>query len=768
MIDTFLYIWQGRHLVAILRHIYMELVIVESPTKAKTIGRFLGKGYTVLASFGHIRDLPKSKLGVDVEHEFEPTYVVSADHKDKVKAIKAAAKKAKMILLATDEDREGEAISWHLANVLELDPSKIRRITFHEITDEAIKHALENPRQLDMHLIDAQQARRILDRLVGYELSPFLWRKVRRGLSAGRVQSVAVRMIVDREREVLAFVPVEYWSVEGTFYAAKKSETFEAKLNALDGKTLDKMALKTGDEANAILKELEGKPFTVTSLDSKEKKTTPPAPFTTSTLQQDANRRLGFSAKQTMALAQRLYEGMELGDKGPTGLITYMRTDSQSLSDKFLGDAAAFIEKEFGKEYTVSEPRKYKTKAKGAQEAHEAIRPTDPSRTPESIADHLEPQELKLYRLIWQRAVATQMKEATIRGTSADLTAGRATFRATGQTVVFEGYLKLYPDQDKDKFLPVLTEGQKVTAEAIEPKQHFTEPPPRYTDASLVKAMEEAGIGRPSTYAPTIGTIIEREYVERDDKKRLLPTQIGMEVTDLLVKHFPDIVDLEFTSRLENSLDKIADGEMEWRPLMQAFYGPFSANLKIQEAAVEAEEQAAAVGVMCPTCGKQMIVKRGRFGKFMACTDYPECKTTKPMPGEKPRAEPEPTDIVCDKCGAMMVKRIGRFGAFLACSTYPKCKNIKSIEIPVIGTNGEAVKCPQCKEGTIIERHSKKGKAFYSCNRYPECQQAYWDKPNGEPCPKCHYPTLVTRGKHVIACPNEGCGYKTKKEDDDE
>lgn len=746
----------------------MDLVIVESPTKAKTISRFLGKGYTVLASFGHIRDLPKSKLGVDVEGNFEPTYVVPPDHKDKVKTIKTAAKKAKHILLATDEDREGEAIAWHLANILDVDVEKVQRITFHEITEQAIKAAIAHPRTLDLRLIDAQQARRILDRLVGYELSPFLWRKVRRGLSAGRVQSVAVRMIVERERAIQAFVPVEYWSVEGEFAAPESTETFEAKLHALDGKSLDKMALTDGAQAQAIVTELEGKKFEVTSVDSKERRTTPPPPFTTSTLQQDSNRRLGYSAKQTMSLAQRLYEGMEIGDQGATGLITYMRTDSVSLSDAFIASAAEYIVSTHGKEYSATEPRKYKTKSKGAQEAHEAIRPTDPARTPESLADFLEPQELKLYRLIWQRAVATQMHEAVIKGTAADLVAGRATFRATGQTVVFDGYLKLYPDQDKDKFLPALTEGEKVTAKTIEAKQHFTEPPPRFTDASLVKALEEDGIGRPSTYAPTISTIIDREYVERDDKKRLLPTLTGTEVADLLAKHFPDIVDYEFTIRMENSLDKIAEGEMEWRPLLQAFYGPFKANLVIQEKAVEAEEQSAAEGVMCATCGKQMIVKRGRFGKFLACTDYPTCKTTKPLPGDKPRAEPEPTDIVCETCGKMMVKRIGRFGPFLSCSDYPKCKTIKNIEIPVLNQQGEQITCPTCKKGILIERHTKKKKIFFSCNKYPECEQAFWDRPTGEPCPTCKYPTLVQKGKNTISCPNDGCDYKIKIEREDD
>ncbi len=744
----------------------MNLVIVESPTKAKTISRFLGKDYTVLASFGHIRDLPKSKIGVDVKHGFEPSYVVASDHKDKVKQIKTAAKKAKKVLLATDEDREGEAIAWHLAHVLDEDPEKVDRITFHEITENAILEALSHPRKLDLRLVNAQQARRILDRLVGYELSPFLWRKVRRGLSAGRVQSVALRLVVDREREIQAFVPVEYWSVEGLFKEPKSGETFEAKLHALDGKTLDKMALRSKDDTDAILKQLEGKPFAITKVETKDRKASPPPPFTTSTLQQEANKRLGFSAKQTMRIAQRLYEGVELGTSGAVGLITYMRTDSVNLSDKFTGEAAAHITKAYGAEYGLGSPRRYKTKSKGAQEAHEAIRPSDPTRTPESMAKHLDASDLKLYRLIWQRAVATQMADAKLENTAADLTAERAMFRATGQRVVFDGYLKLFPDQDKDKFLPKLEEGMDVKPESIEGKQHFTEPPPRYTDASLVKSLEELGIGRPSTYAPTISTIIERDYVERDDRKRLVPTQTGSEVTDLLVKHFPDIVDFDFTSRMENSLDRIADGEMEWQPLLEAFYGPFEINLKKQEKAVEEEAQAEAEGQVCEKCGSPMVVKHGRFGRFLACTRYPECKFTKPMPGEAKRAEPEPTDEICPTCGAPMVKKIGRYGPFLSCSRYPECKTIKNIEKPVLDENGQPITCPKCKKGTIVERKSKKGKIFFSCNRYPECDQAFWDRPTGDPCPQCGYPTLVQKGKSKIACPNDGCGYTRKVETD--
>ncbi len=737
----------------------MDLVIVESPTKAKTISRFLGKDYKVLASFGHVRDLPKSKLGVDVAHGFEPTYTVSVDHKAKVKELKTAAAKADHVLFATDEDREGEAISWHIAQLLGENPEKIKRITFHEITEDAITHALAHPRALDQRLVNAQQARRILDRLVGYELSPFLWRKVARGLSAGRVQSVALRLVVEREREITAFIPQEYWSVDGVF------TTFDGKLHALDGKTLDKMAIKTKDEAEKLVAEVADKLFTVTNVETKERKTSPPPPFTTSTLQQEANRRLGFSAKQTMTLAQKLYEGLEIGSEGAVGLITYMRTDSVSLADKFIGDASAFLRDEYGDAYSLETPRRYKTKAKGAQEAHEAIRPTDPKRMPELLVPFLDAQMLKLYRLIWQRALATQMPDAQLLGTSVDLTSGRAMFRATGQRVVCDGYLKLYPDQDKDKYLPELKQGETITAASIEANQHFTEPQARYSDATLVKALEEIGIGRPSTYAPTISTIIEREYVERDDKKRFAPTTVGMEVTDLLVKQFPEVVDYEFTSRMEQSLDKIAEGEMEWRPLLEAFYGPFHMQLQTKEKELEKEQIELAQGETCGTCGSPMAVKRSRFGKFLACTRYPECKGTKPLPGEKAPAAPEPTDEKCSACGAMMVKKIGRFGPFLSCSRYPECKTIKNIEHLMKDAEGKPVICPKCTEGTIIEKRSKKGKIFFSCNRYPACDQAFWNRPTGEPCPTCGYATLTAKGKSKIVCPNDGCKYTRESEE---
>lgn len=736
----------------------MQLVIVESPTKAKTIARYLGKGYTVLASFGHVRDLPKSKIGVDIEHGFEPTYIIPPKSKPKVKELQNAAKKAKAVLFATDEDREGEAISWHLAHILDIDPKESKRITFHEITKEAIEHAMENPRALDLRLVDAQQARRILDRLVGYELSPLLWRTIRRGLSAGRVQSVALRLIVEREREILAFVPQEYWSIEGLFRSGS-SDPFEAKLHALNGKTIDKLEIGTKTRADEILEQLKNASWSITHVSAKEKASNPPAPFTTSTLQQAANTRLGFTSKQTMTLAQKLYEGIELGNEGQIGLITYMRTDSQNLSDKFLTEAKAHIEQTYGKEYVLDAPRRHKTSSKGAQEAHEAIRPTDVSRTPDLVAPYLEAGLLKLYRLIWQRAVATQMQAARMMSTSVDITGDEATFRATGQHVVFDGYLKIYPDQDKDKLLPELHEGDAITAENIEGKQHFTEPPARFSDASLVKKLEEDGIGRPSTYASTISTLIDRGYVERDERKRLAPTEVAGQVNDLLVKRFPNIVDPEFTARLEASLDKIAEGEMEWQPLLQAFYGPFHLNLEAQGKELDAEAQTEAEGEVCDKCGKPMILKHGRFGKFLACSGYPECKRTRPVKGAPELAAPEPTDEKCDKCDAPMVKKIGRFGPFLSCSRYPECKNIKSIE------KKTGVICPKCKKGEIIEKRTKKGKTFYACNQYPACDQAFWDKPSDEPCPTCGWPLIAKKTK--ISCSNETCEYTRAREEEE-
>jgi DNA topoisomerase-1 len=737
-----------------------KLVIVESPTKAKTISKFLGKDYTVKSSFGHVRDLPKSKLGVDVENGFIPQYTVSKDKTKVVKELKDIAKKSKEILFATDEDREGEAISYHLAEVLDIDPNKAKRITFHEITKRAIEEALKNPRALDLKLFDAQQARRILDRLVGYNLSPFLWRKIAKGLSAGRVQSVAVRLVVEREREIKAFKPEEYWSVEGIFLS--KDQEFQAKLQAIAGKKLDKMSLHNKEQVDEILKKLANTSYTITAVEEKQTKRSPAPPFTTSTLQQEANQLLGFSAKQTMRLAQQLYEGVELGSEGSVGLITYMRTDAVNLSEQFLQEAHEVIEKTYGKKYNLAEPRRYKNKSKNAQEAHEAIRPTEVFRNPEDIKAHLDRSQFRLYNLIWRRAVATQMAEAELKNVSADITsANHYVFRATGQTILFDGWLKLYPEKAKENLLPELIKGKPVTCKELTPEQHFTEPPARYSDATLVKALEEYGIGRPSTYAPTIATIEDRGYVERDDKKKLQPKDIAYLVNDLLVEHFPQIVDFQFTAQMEENLDDIAEGKKDWQPIIATFYHPFKDNLdqKDQELSKKdlTEEKTDEV---CPKCGKPMVIKVGRFGKFFACSGYPECKTTKPLPEEeKNLPKIELSEEICNKCGSQMVIKHGRFGPFLGCSNYPDCKNIKAIEKKV------NVKCPKCTEGDLVEKRSKRRKIFYGCNRYPDCDFALWEKPNGESCPKCKH-LLVFAAKGMIKCSNKECDYKKEQADE--
>ncbi|MEK7518837.1 MAG: type I DNA topoisomerase [Patescibacteria group bacterium] len=643
------------------------LVIVESPTKAKTISRFLGKDFQVEASFGHVRDLPKSKMGVDVEHNFLPEYVVGDDDKETVTKLKKLAKATGKVYFATDEDREGEAISWHLAEVLKIPDQDVQRIVFHEITKEAISHALANPRPLDIKRVDAQQARRILDRLVGYELSPFLWRKVRRGLSAGRVQSVAVRLIVEREREILAFKNQEYWTIEGVFDTGK--ETFEAKLLKLAGSSLDKFAIGNQKTADELLAKLKGAAYHIGDVQLKTTKRSPAPPFTTATLQMDANRRLSLSANRTMRLAQQLYEGVHLGGKGQTGLITYMRTDSLNLSEKFIHDAKAYLEKTFGKDYTLPAGRTFKTSSKGAQEAHEAIRPTEASHSPESIREHLDPDQLKLYELIWNRAMASQMPEAQIDQTSVDVNANveQAIFRATGAIIRFPGFLKVYPDGAKENLLPPLKVGDTVQANEVKGVQHFTEPPPRYSDASIIKVLEEHGIGRPSTYAPTITTVVDRGYVERLDR-RLKPTEVAFLVIDLLVKHFPEIVDYKFTANMEQQFDDIAEGKTKWQPVLKTFYDKFHTNLVAKDAEISKKDLTeTATDEICEKCGKPMIKKFGRFGTFLACTGYPDCKHTINLDkagnhAPIPEAKPMGIDPIS---GLGVFLKTGRFGTYV-------------------------------------------------------------------------------------------------------
>lgn len=596
-----------------------KLVIVESPTKAKTISKFLGKGYKVTSSFGHIRDLPKSKMGVDIEGgTFEPTYTVGKDKAKKAKELQDMAEKAEEIIFATDEDREGEAISWHLAELFDMDPAKVKRIVFHEITKPAIMAALKAPRHIDTKLVDAQQARRVLDRLVGYELSPLLWKKVARGLSAGRVQSVAVRLVVEREREIQAFEPVEYWSLEASLVSKEATDhIITAKLHSKDGKVIKKLDISDKESMDEILADLKDASYVIDKIEQKETKRTPPPPFTTSTLQQTANNTLGYSSKYTMRIAQELYEGIDIGHEH-VGLITYMRTDSLSLSSSFLEATGSFVASEFGDTYTIDKPRVFKTKKKGAQEAHEAVRPTDPARTPASLQNKLTPPQLKLYTLIWNRAVATQMAPAKLNRTNIFIGAADYGFKTTGQTMLFDGWMKLYPNMVKESMLPELAEAAALTCKELKPEQHFTKPPARYSDATLVKALEEHEIGRPSTYAPTIGTIENRKYVERDDDKRLKPTDVAMVVNDMLVEHFSKVVDLEFTAHLEQQLDDIAEGEKEWKGVIKAFYEPFHKNIVDKTEHLDKED---VVGMRelgtDPKTGKPVYSRVGRFGPFV-------------------------------------------------------------------------------------------------------------------------------------------------------
>ncbi len=708
-----------------------HLVIVESPTKAKTISKFLGKDYRVESSFGHIRDLPKSKMGVDIEHDFEPEYEIPKANQKRATELKKLAKSSEDVYFATDEDREGEAISWHLQQILKVPDNKVKRIAFHEITKTAVMHALENPRLLNNNLVDAQQARRILDRLVGYELSPFLWKKVARGLSAGRVQSVAVRLVVEREKEINAFVPQEYWTIE-IDVSDKTKVQFHASLHSANGKTLDKFDIHNEKEAQDILKTLEKASYQVKDMTMKDTTRKPPTPFTTSTLQQDANRRLRFSPKQTMMFAQQLYEGIEAGSEEDGGYITYMRTDSVNLSEKFLTETQELLKAQYGDKYAKG-PKTYTTKSKLAQEAHEAIRPTVVSRTPESVKGHLTDAQYKLYDLIWRRSVATQMPDALYEATTIDIDtlAGKKStgyvFRATGQIEKFDGFTKVYQTDREEVLLPSVKKGDDLTLEKFEPLQHFTKPPARYSEAGLVKILEEHGIGRPSTYAPTISTIIERKYVVKEEN-RLKPTEMAVLVNDILVEHFPNIVDYEFTARMEDDLDEVAHGKKEWVPLLRDFYTPFKKNLKEKDKELSKKELTEeATDEVCEKCGKPMVIKMGRFGKFFACTGYPECKNTKPIESKEEQEEDQKAITEaepCEKCGSPMVIKTGRFGKFLGCSKYPECKNIRSLSLKKLG-----IKCPDCGKGNVVEKKTKRGKMFYGCDRYPECEFASWTKP---------------------------------------
>lgn len=740
----------------------MNLIIVESPTKAKTISKFLGKNYLVESSFGHIRDLPKSEMGLDIEHGFTPKYIIPTKSRSVVSRLKTAAKKADEVILASDEDREGEAIAWHLTQALGLKPDQTKRIAFHEITKEAIIEALEKPRQIDTNMVDAQQARRILDRLVGYELSPFLWKKVAKGLSAGRVQSVATRLIVEREKEISSFVKEEYWTLAADLSDNSNQNKFSADLYKIRNKSFDKLSIKK-PEASTLKKILAHAKYHVDKIQKKQINKNPAAPFTTSTLQQSANRHLGFSAKQTMTVAQKLYE---------EGYITYMRTDSLNLSPKFINDAQTWLTNNLGSDYTVKGGRMFKNKSKNAQEAHEAIRPTEASNNPELLESKLEKNQLRLYRLIWQRSVASQMPAAKLAATVLDIKALDKKeiyiFRATGQILVFPGYLKIWPEKTKEQELPNLIEKQELKLLSLRTDAHETNPPARYSDASLVKELEKHSIGRPSTYAPTISTIITRNYVERDENKKLKPTSIAFVVTDLLINHFPKIVDYQFTADMENDLDLISNGQKTWQPIVSSFYEGFHANLQkkyeeINKKDIMPEETSTEV---CDKCGAPMVVKTGRYGKFLACSAFPDCRNIKKMAGENDsykKSEPDAKIIelekkysaeICDKCGAPMKVRTGKYGPFLACSAYPKCKNIKNIAQP---GDGQEILCPVCKSGKIVKKFSRRG-AFWACSAYPKCKNAYWGQPTGEKCPNCNS-LLVSDKGGAIKCSNKECGY---------
>lgn len=701
-----------------------SLVIVESPTKEKTIGKILSSGFIVRSSYGHIRDLPQRKLGVEIEKNFEPTYVTLPRAKKLLPELTKLAKKAEHIYLATDYDREGEAIAWHLAQLLKVSDSKIKRITFHEITPEAIKASLKEPRDLDIHLVDAQVARRVLDRLVGYKLSPLLWRKVKRGLSAGRVQSVAVRIICQREEEIKAFKPQEYWSLSVLLEKAGSSP-FWAHLAAKGNKRYDKLDLGTKGVMDQILGDLDGANYKVVDVEAKERHRQPSAPFTTATLQQEASHRLGYRAQRTMIIAQQLYEGISLGSQGTVGLITYMRTDSTFVAKTAQAEAAGYVEKKFGKTYLPPKPRVFKTKTKGAQEAHEAIRPTSVLRDPETIKSHLSPEQLKLYSLIWERFLASQMADAVYDTVTVDVETKPHSyiFRANGRTLKFQGFLALNPsleDSEKAETLPVLAKGDPLKKLEWKPEQHFTEPPPRYNEASLVKAMETLGIGRPSTYAPIIQTILQRSYVRLEDR-RFTPTELGKTVDTQLVENFPEIVDVNFTAELEGLLDNIADGEADWQNVVRKFWTGFSKKLVTAEKDMKVmKPKAQETDIKCDLCKSVMVIRESRFGKFLACSTYPTCKFKMSIDKSGNMVKPEETSETCPQCSKNLVVRMGRRGKFLACSGFPACRFTKSLpqaDKPVEPT-GE--KCENCGKDMVM-KHGRFGE-FLACTGYPQCK----------------------------------------------
>ncbi len=752
-----------------------NLVIVESPAKAKTIKRYLGSDYQVMPSVGHVVDLPKSKLGVDIEHDFAPDYVVIKGKEKVIGEIKSAAKGKENIYLASDPDREGEAIAWHIAEHLGKTKSNVRRVLLHEITAAAVKQAVANPSNLDHHLFDAYQARRVLDRLVGYKLSPLLWDKVKRGISAGRVQSVALRIIVDREREREAFRAEEYWTLDARL-SANNPPPFKARLFSYQDERIDNKSRKLPEaEARAIMAAVEAAPFKVKSVERKEVRRSPTPPFITSRLQQEASRKLYFQPRRTMQIAQKLYEGVELGEQGAVGLITYMRTDSPRVSDQALESVRDHIGSRYGKEYVPDKPNFYRS-GKQAQGAHEAIRPTAVERDPESIARYLDKDALALYTLIYNRFVSSQMTPAVYDRTTVDIESADAIFRATGQVMKFDGFMRVYiegqdetPADDEEGALPLLGQGETLKLLGLDPEQHFTQPPPRFTQATLIKELEEQGIGRPSTYAAIMTSILKVEYVEEDESKRMRPTSLGRVVNDMLVKAFPDILESGFTAQFEEDLDKVEEGAENWVKTLRRFYGPFAKDLaEAKQKMPEVKRKGLPTGLKCELDGGNMVIKWGRNGEFVACSNYPKCTNTGEIARDeqgnitlKAPSAPVPTDEVCEKCGKPMVKRRSRFGEFLGCSGYPDCDGIKRLQSAPAKTG---VACPECKEGEILERRSRRGKIFYGCGRYPKCKFAAWDKVVPHPCPSCGAKFLVEKNLKRTGitwqCANKECGYK--------
>ncbi len=727
-----------------------NLIIVESPAKARTISNFLGRNYKVVASKGHIRDLPKSSFGITVEEDgtFVPKYTIPRDVNPTVKELKKLAKEAETIYIATDEDREGEAIGYHIAMAIKKDPETLPRIVFHEITKTAIQNALENPRSIDMDSVNAQQARRLLDRIVGYKLSPLLASKIQKGLSAGRVQSSALKIVVDREREIKAFKPEEYWSIDAIF-----EKDIDASIYEFDGLKIDKLTIKNEAMASQIVDSAREEQFVVASLEKRERKSKTPPPFMTSTLQQAASTQLGFSPKKTMMVAQKLYEGVKT-DKGNMGVITYMRTDSLNLAKEAVEGARAYIQSQFGDDYLPKKPKFYASKSKGAQEAHEAIRPTMVEFTPLIAKDYLSSDEFKLYRLIYNRFLASQMTEARLESQSLMFKGQKSTFKASGRKLLFDGFYRVTGYNEKDKLLPELKAGQKVTLDDIKKEQHFTEPPARYNEASLIKKLESLGIGRPSTYAPTITILQTRKYIEIE-KKRIHPTEIAFTVVEMLEEYFPEIVDSSFTSRMEAELDEIDEGKMDWQKLLREFYEPFMQKITDGKKNIPSKKMAIPTGEMCPKCGSELLRRKGRYGEFIACSNFPKCKYTTDLEGNAP-PEPEKTDIPCDKCGAMMVIKDSRRGKFLACSAYPKCKNAK----PLVPPRELDQPCPKCGS-KLLEKEGKRG-TFYGCSNYPKCRFITNGEPQDHKCPECESMVVhkVLKSGEFYECIDKKCKWK--------